>query len=240
MITPSSIHDLMNQVRDFVNNPRKHYQLRQSTGLFSQLVSALDTIEDAEEAIKSFPTITIGSTGTLYLGIYGLLQAMFLQQDAAIHLCEALNIQESLANYPKLKEIREIRNDSIGHPTKRDRPKPTSYHQISRVSMSQQGFKLLSHYGDGSRQFRDISIPDMTAVQMQFISEMLVRIIGELKAEDKAHKEHFRMEKLIGLFPSTTTYAFEKASAVMYAVSAPVEIAQWGIEGRRENASLIS
>ena len=125
--------------------------------------------------------------------------------------------------------VREIRNDSIGHPTKRDRRKgqPTSYHQISRPTMSKQGFQLLSYYSDGSRQFRDISIPDLVADQRKFLAEMLTLVVNALRAERAAHKERFRMEKLSSIFPRTLTYAFEKVGQAIR--SDPAEIGRWGL-----------
>jgi hypothetical protein len=94
--------------------------------------------------------------------------------------------------------------------------------------MSKKGFQLLSHYSDGTRQFRDISIPGLISDQKKFIAEMLTRVIDELKAEVKAHKEKFHMQKLVNVFPSTLGYAFEKVSHVFY--DGTVEIGRWGLE----------
>jgi hypothetical protein len=44
-----------------------------------------------------------------------------MQQDALMNLGESLGIDDKIENYPRLKEIREIRNVSIGHPTKHNR-----------------------------------------------------------------------------------------------------------------------
>jgi hypothetical protein len=226
-----SIPELMEQIRRFVNTSWKHYALRQERPQFHQLVSALDTIEDAEEAILAFGLDEIiETTGVLYLVIYGLLQAFFLQQDASTHLCEALGIDNTFSKYPRLKEIREIRNDSIGHPTKRDGRKgqPTSYHQISRITMSKEGFQLLSFYSDDRQEFRDISIPKLIADQRKFISEMLILVIQTLQAEVDDHKKKFRMEKLVQLFPHTLGYAFEKTGqGLSYG---PVQIGRYGID----------
>lgn len=55
------------------------------------------------------------------LYIYGLLQALFLQQDAANGISTALLGKkiDFKQEYPSLFEIREIRNDTVGHPTLR-------------------------------------------------------------------------------------------------------------------------
>ena len=53
--------------------------------------------------------------GKAYLYYLGVFQALYIQQDVVMHLCESLDVE-----YPKddidLKEIRKIRN-GLGHPT---------------------------------------------------------------------------------------------------------------------------
>jgi hypothetical protein len=76
----------------------------------------MDVVEDSELAIDAYSTGNVREKdGERCLRLYGLLQALFLQQDAVINLCESLKIQKKIEDYPKLKEIREIRNDSAGH-----------------------------------------------------------------------------------------------------------------------------
>lgn len=206
------VQEQVNQIRAFINNPRRHYELRQNKALFSQLCSSLDVIEDTEEAITAYVAKEFGeSISAHYLAVYGLLQAIYVQQDAVISLCEALGIKEKINNYPKLKEIREIRNDTIGHPTKRDQRKPVSYHHISRITLDQSGFKLISYFADGSPvQIRDIDISGLIIEQRKFISTILATLINNLDAEEKAHKARFRMEKLVDIFHPTLGYNFEK------------------------------
>ena len=230
MIASTTVHNLMDQIRDVVNESHVYYELSQNNDLFSQLVSALDTIADTEEAIAAFSTDEVSeSTGALYLAIYGLLQAFFIQQDAATNLCHALGIQDNSANYPVLQAIREIRNDSVGHPTKRDRVKgqPNSYHQIVRQSMSKQGFQLLS-YSNNTQKVSDISIPTRVTDQKTFICDMLTHILEELGAKHESHKEKFRMNKLVDIFPKTLGYALEKVEQGLYDEQSTQE--QWGIE----------
>lgn len=225
-----SIHELMVEIRDLVNESWKHYELRQNHDHFSQLVSAMDTIEDAEEAIAAFETeAEQKKVGKMYLITYGLFQAFFVQQDAAQHLCDALGIQNKLEQYPQLKVVRDVRNDSVGHPTERGKAPSTSYHQISRLTMSKDGFTLLSSYSNGTRQFREISIPALVADQKRFLTDILTKIVSELKAENKAHKEKFGMEKLASLFPHTLGYAFEKVAQAIHS-SNPEELGMFGLD----------
>ena len=130
-----TIQELNAQVRDYVNNPRKHSLLYQNKQTFSQLVSSLDVIEDADEAINAYEAKEFGdSKGAHYLAVYGLLQALYVQQDAFYNLSEALGARVNRSDYPELRRIREIRNDSIGHPTK-SRPhkkRSASFHSWKR------------------------------------------------------------------------------------------------------------
>ena len=213
MLQENTVQSQINRIRDLINIPWKHYGLRQDRALFPQLCSALDVIGDTEEAITAFETKELGgSKAAHYLAVYGLLQAMFVQQDAVFNLCELLGVEERIQDYPELKEIREVRNVSVGHPTKRDRPRgsPISYHHISRRTLDDSGFTLLSFFEDGRSQFRHIEIAKLMTEQIRFICEILSVIVSKLEQEERAHKEEFRMEKLTGIFPNTLGYHIEK------------------------------
>jgi hypothetical protein len=207
------MHEYTEKVRNFINEPRARYALLKNRGLWLQLCSALDVIEDSDLAVASYSAGHFAATdGAHYLAVYGLLQALFLQQDAVFNVCESLSIPQKLDNYPRLKEIREIRNASSGHPTKKQRPKsqPTSYHFISRPTLSLDGFELHSSYGDGTVEFKGISIPELIAEQRRYVSDILGSVITELKRRETAHKEKFKMEKLASLFPPSFNYALGK------------------------------
>lgn len=217
-----SSYDHTKRIRDLVNNPRKRHALLKDLKLWNQLCSCLDVIEDSDLAIDVYRTKKpVKKEGTKYLAIYGLLQALFLQQDAIRNLCEALGVPMSIENYPLLQDVREIRNDSIGHPTKRDRNRGRkkkdqifSYHHISRPTLSRKGFQLMSYYSNGKSEFKDVSIPDLITNQKKYVSEILLTIIDRLEQEEKAHREKFRMEKLTAVF-APLNYAFEKLYKVL-------------------------
>ena len=213
-MSDSIVLKLENQIRQLINNPHKHWELRQNNALFSQLCSSLDVIEDTEDAILAYSEKDFGEDKpSHYLAVYGLLQAFYVQQDAVINLCGSLGIKDTINNYPKLKDIREVRNDTVGHPTKRDQPKgkPASYHHISQMTLNKSEFTLVSYFSDGSKvQFRDIKISELIVEQSRFISSILKTLAVNLEAEEKAHKEQFCMEKLLAIFPDTSDYHLEK------------------------------
>jgi hypothetical protein len=200
-------------IRELINNPRRQHRLLKNKPLWLQLCSSLDVIEDTELAIASYEAgESRTSDGSRYLAVYGLLQALFVQQDAVFNLCESLGIPESLGNYPRLEEIREVRHDSVGHPTKRARKRghPTSYHFISRATLRPDGFDLLSQYSDGELKRTTVSITGLVADQRRYVDDVLQAVIRTLEEEEAAHKEKFRVQKLAAVFPSTLDYALQK------------------------------
>jgi len=203
----------MRAIRACINKPRKQQLLMRDRGLWSQLCASLDVIEDANFAIQAYADRAYEDTpGAHYLARYGLLQAFFVQQDAVTHLQEALGLPGTVPNDPLLKDIREIRNDTAGHPTKRGGRKkgeqPT-YHSISRITLDADGFQLLS-YNNGASKSRNIVTSDLIAMQRDGITGLLTVIIDTLRNQERAHKEKFKMDRLTAAFPDMLDYYVEK------------------------------
>lgn len=204
-------HEYTKEIREIINEPRKQFHLIKDKNFWSQLCSSLDVIEDCDLAITAFVEGDLGeSFGEKYLKLYGLLQALFLQQDAVTNLCESLGLQNDISSHPKLKEIRDIRNDSVGHPTKRGKYK--SYHFISRTSIKKMGFTLVSDFENSETKSRKISVADLIEDQKKYLSNILKNVIDISRTEEKEHKDKFKMEKLEELFPDTLSYYFQKIS----------------------------
>lgn len=76
----------------------------------SAFFTALATLMDACDVIDQYTQIEKESTLTLY----GLLQAIYMQQDSCYDLNKIFNIQNS--KDVTIEEIRKIRNELVGHP----------------------------------------------------------------------------------------------------------------------------
>jgi len=114
----SKICELVTTIRDKINEyPLKDFLLKRGEN-FSKLCSAMDTIEDTEEAIVEYLENSEAevSIGGMYLRVYGLLQAIYVQQDSFRSLCSALDY--NMIDFNK-NELREARNNMVGHPTSR-------------------------------------------------------------------------------------------------------------------------
>ncbi|MFX0201940.1 MAG: hypothetical protein ACFFCW_38000 [Candidatus Hodarchaeota archaeon] len=207
------------EIRDLINEPRKQHILLKNEPAWSQLCSALDVIGDSTLAIESYSTRSIESEpGQMYLLVYGLMQALVLQQDAVRDMCEALGFKEDIRSYPLLFEIRRIRHDTAGHPTKTLATKNRfeAYHHISRITLRQDGFQLLSSYRNGSFETRDISIPKLLNDQKKYVTRILRKIVRLLKTEITAHKKKFQKEKLVECFPHVWSYHASKLAEGTY------------------------
>src|SRR5690242_8032435 len=167
----TSIRALEHQIRDFINGARKQHALLKDSRAWNQLCSSLDIIGDTELAFDAYEIAPeTDDPGAVYILVYGVLQALVLQQDAVMHLAEALGLKYKVA--PPLQEVREIRNASIGHPTKR-LGQPRS-HFVSRISMRKGGFQLMTVYPDhGPAEFKGISLPALIAKQRSQLQAVL-------------------------------------------------------------------
>ena len=206
------IDEQISQIRRIVTTSRMRHKLMATRGRWLQIVCCMDTVEDAQLALEALPQLENrdDSEGLLYLAIYGALQAVFIQQDAVGNLAKALELPFKRDDYPGLKEIREVRHQIVGHPTEHKRGKVESYHAISRESLSAAGFRVLSSTRDGQTEFRSIDLQDAISANQRLISRVLVDLRERLEAEVREHKAKFRDKPLLGLFPPSLGYDFEK------------------------------
>ena len=203
------IFSKLNKIRELINNPRNQYQLISNRKKWLKLCSSLDCIEDSQEAIESYKKSKFPlDVGKKYLYLYGLFQAMFLQQDAVIHafscIDEEITKNAFYRSYPELLEIRELRNDAVGHPT--DRKDGKSFHFISRETIKKDTFELLSDYVDKKSEFKKFNTLKIIKKQEILISKALDDILNILKKEEKEHKEKYKDKKLTDLFNSVNYY----------------------------------
>ena len=209
------VNDLEQQLRSFINNPRKQYALLQDTASWNMLCSCLDLIGDTKLAIIAYDQAKQPKDeGEKYLLVYGILQALFLEQDAVRNLCAALGIRYNAD--PLLEQIREIRNDSIGHPTKRGGGKGQAFSFISRASLSKHGFDLMTTFPKGrSPLFRHVNIPSLIESQQMILAQALTAVLKELKKEEAEHKAMFKTNHIQDAFPKTLHYDFEKVNEAL-------------------------
>lgn len=200
------------KIRDLVNHPWQRELIIGNKIKWNKVCACMDVIQDTQLAINSFselPEFTAENGG--YLHLYGLLQAMFLQQDAIKHFSEGIFDKgiDWKTTHPKIYEIRELRNDAIGHPTKRGNNE--SFHYIARYSLENDFFKLASYYPKrDDSEYRDIDLSNLIKNHNKSISKILGELIKQMEKNKIEHKKKFKDQKLQDLVPENFNYLFSK------------------------------
>lgn len=213
----SNIAELEQAIRDFINRPRQRHTLLQHAAAWNKLCSALDTIGDTDLAVCAYLD---GSEATpvdvRYLLVYGLLQVLQVQQDAVTALCDALGVRHPRGK--KLKEVRKIRDRSIGHPTggKENKAEISSF--ISRASLDKSGFDLITSYDDGRpSDFVKVDVLALINAQRVALVDTLAAALEKLRADEMAHRKQHRDEKLAIIFHPSLGYLMGKIFVACHA-----------------------
>lgn len=204
--------DLVHRVRDYVNDARVHAALFADRPRYFRACSAMDMIEDTAQGLRSYLSLAANDSddGTSYLVVFGALQVLYVQQDAAFWLCEALGFPRSVARLTgpekwihgpgndRLSEVRSLRNSSIGHPVWRNRGPESergSYF-ISQMSLSASGFQLAASNAAGDRTYTTVNILALVRDQIQELEAVLKRALDELSEAERAHRDQFKGQQL--------------------------------------------
>jgi hypothetical protein len=165
--------------------------------------AAMDCAEDAELGIKRYAALPrfSGFDGG-YLFVYGLMQCLYVQQDALRVLHECVRGIVGPANvparpfnwqdYPRLARVRKIRNEAFGHPAAGDQEQ--TVHFVTRGELSNSSF----HYGssslkdeEGRDEWRHVRIDEVLADQEYDLLRALADMIARMQ-----HAQHARRERL--------------------------------------------
>jgi hypothetical protein len=141
--------------------------------------------------------------------IYGVLQVLFVQQDAAKDLAKALGV--AFDEDRVLHSIRTTRNLSIGHPTDHSAKKQRSFNFIDRGTMSKTGFNLRTRFADGTPPREQwVDVPAMGERQRKALCRLLSGVVAELEKRELEHRMAFRGTRLQEAMPGALDYYFEK------------------------------
>lgn len=211
-----SVRDLEIAVRDRVNDPKLGPRLRKNQKAWNEIVSSLDVLGDTEVAFDAYERDAPSKSGVglRYLLLYGVLQALFMQKDALIHLCAALGgpTEEEILADTRIKSARDIRNRAAGHPTRKNQPKsePPSTHQISRFSLRVHEFDMLSADATGKHWMETIDVIKLIHDQRAAVADKLKVLREKLDKDDQVAREAVRNDLLASVFPDSLDYALEK------------------------------
>lgn len=168
--------------------------------------SALDVLDDTElacfTALEKFKSDC--TEGEQYLLIYGSLQVLFVQQDAARHLREVFGLDSNLPE--RLMVLREVRNSAVGHPAKRGNGITAKSNFIIRSSMKHGCFTLMAE-GLGDEPYsQDIDLREGIKTQTEELESWLSEIHAKLCDMERSHRVRHRESRLGSIFPSSLDY----------------------------------
>lgn len=167
-----------------VNRPGKHKSLTESPD-WLRICSCMDVIGDTTQGLLAYAKylkrvsrakrLKVGQS-EYYLVIYGVLQLIYVQQDALVTLAKVFRISFQISDfpqhYPAMNKARALRNASVGHPT-----------SIAVHGKSVRGCSFISR-GRLTPDTFDVEIASQgTAItETFFVPELIVRHLREARA----------------------------------------------------------
>jgi hypothetical protein len=150
---------------------------------FDKVTSAqvsLDVAEDAMAAISCFLSGGIGSdVGERYLRLYGVLQAVFLQQSAVLMLCKLfLGTWTEPGALSAWKELRSLRNLTVGHPVEQSTGNHIRRSFVTQISLADNGFDYQVWHKDTSTS--SFERAELVKLLMEYAKEAAQRLEGLL------------------------------------------------------------
>lgn len=219
-----AICELMRDIRDMVNEPRQRDIVMSNARAWNMLCSAMDAIEDTDLAIEAYLQIVQNhetdtdsyalGKGYAYLLCSGAMQTLYAQEDAVITLCKCLDVVYDKDSYPELKEVRSIRNATVGHPVNWEWGKKST--KIIQHSLNAAGFEMFV-FSDGHEfETSYVSVPKLVSDQRKCLEAVLQKVIDEMRDRERKHREKFRDVKLAAILNSNMLYFFEKICEATY------------------------
>jgi hypothetical protein len=180
------ISEINQELRSRINEEPTWERLFRDKQRYLQVCACLDYIADTDMALHSYLTDRLPKTlGFAYLVIHGVLQVLFTQQDAVEHLARALGAS---INLQQLQHIRDLRNDAIGHPTRR-KPRGEKipwYCGLVQVDMSVESFTLIiSRPNPLGSERKEIEVKPLILEQQRVLHGAMTGIIAHVEREAK-------------------------------------------------------
>ena len=203
------LRERIDEIQDLVDEPRKQHALNRGSASFLMFQSCIGTIKITEMALERYLNRDTDSSdvGAEFLNMFGVLQALYVQQDAVRNLHEALDILYTMD--PSIETIRGIRHDAAGHPTNRGGKKAFNFFNVWNFELT--GFELITGYPSGTpgdripRRTR-ISLSHFIDTQKIVFAEVLDNVIETLKEEQVAHRKKFDGKTLTSVFLTTAPF----------------------------------
>ena len=178
-----------------------------------------------------------------YVRIFGVLNGLVIQQDAAFLLFRALQAPKATLNVsnsgswafliPSLRTVREIRIAGAGHPVEwGGRRGPPASTFIVQSSVSSRGCQLILRFHGGKTEWRYVDLKALIESQHVALSQQCQVAIAELEADDEEHRMKFVSTSMTSIF-SACDYWTPKVGLAVYG-SEPSELGLSGLKTTEE------
>lgn len=68
----------------------------------------------------------------------------------------------------------------------------------------------------GNSHIRNVDVPELIGAQRSTLGNALTEVVNKLKKEEMDHREKYRGEKLVEIFPETLGYTYEKIADTIH------------------------
>ena len=214
------LHERIDEIQDLIDEPHMKHSLNRGSTSYLMFQSCIGAIKITGMALESYLKRDADSSdvGVEFLNMFGVFQALYVQQDAVRNLHVALNISYTMD--PSIEKIRDIRHDAAGHPTNRGGKKAFNFFNVWNFEVH--GLELITGYS--SEKAGEIRIPKRTLIrlshfidtQKSVFTEVLDNVIETLKEEQVAHRKKFDGNTLTSAFLITDpffSYIYEAATS---------------------------
>jgi hypothetical protein len=200
----TSVDSEIERLRDIVNGYELPGDPPWREKWWGNVCAALDVIGDTQRAFAEYRALPSGSIG--YLQLYGLLEALYIQQDAARELMKRFRVGGYPSDNPDLRRPRDVRDDVAGHPSDRRYGKEAI--QLSRPEMTKEQIRLLRHtQGSSDVESKVVDLLPMMAGQEVCIAAALKLTADALDQRAENHRAEFSAQKLSDIFGANVAYA---------------------------------
>jgi hypothetical protein len=165
----------------------------------------MDIIDDTLFALGAYVKQEHNDQGLAYLEIFGVLQALSVQQDAVRKLYRIIkgNPIDLETEYPDIKRVRDCRVSVAGHPAGGNQ----ASHFLVRYTVSKWGFELWKYDKTGARTAEQISLLELIAKQAAALNAAVGNLVAFMEAEDRSHKERFMGNSLEEIFKMSSYFS---------------------------------
>ena len=203
--------DLIKRIRLHINRTEKQAALLENRKKWLRLTAALDVLEDTACAVGYyFGTEYPSDINGKYLFTYGLIQSLFVQEDAIQSIFKSLFDKEIdfKIDYPEAYKVREMRDDVVGHPT--DRYRGEKFIHLAQCSMKKDCFYYTKWDGKhGTHESIHVNVINAADEVAKCVNDILNTSVKDLDREFIEYIEKHKDQKMKEIF-NHLGYAREK------------------------------